>query len=166
MSDPRDVLDGIVNVAEREMARLGRIEIVDVRDELRFHVWPTLVDICEAVNASLEDDELPSTVPVDLVARTVGLILNMANELGQHLSSAEMTALAARAADVTEELMQLCDPDELAGYVDRDGEHHPIIDGELVTPDREPGIIDTTAEPETKDAVSDADASSTENAES
>src|SRR5262245_5790385 len=100
MNDSRDALAELVSSAGKEIARLGRIEAVDVRDELRFRLWPFLAELGEAVQTALDEERDPATVPVDLVARTVGLILTMANELGQFVTRAAMDDLAARAASV------------------------------------------------------------------
>ena len=146
MIDSRDALADLVSSAGKEITRLGRVEAVDVRDELRFRLWPFLAELGEAIQVALDEDREPPTVPVDLVARTVGLILAMANELGQHVSPAAMEALAARAASVAEELMALCDPDELASYVAADGTHVPTFDRPPEEMIEEGIILDTTAE--------------------
>jgi hypothetical protein len=146
MIDSREALAEQVSGAGKEVARLGRIETFDVRDELRFRLWPFLAELGEAVQFALDAEREPATVPVDLVARTVGLILTMANDLGRHVPPAAMEELAARAASVAEELMELCDPDELAGYVAADGAHVSAFAHTVQGAIEEAVILDTTAE--------------------
>ena len=146
MIDSREALAELVSGAGKEVARLGRIETVDVRDELRFRLWPFLAELGEAVQFALDEEREPATVAVDLVARTVGLILTMANELGRHVPPAAMEELAARAASVAEELMELCDPDELASYIAADGAHVPAFDRTVQGTIEEAVILDATAE--------------------
>lgn len=166
MIDSHDALAELAASAGKEIARLGRIDAVDVRDELRFRLWPFLAELGEAIQRALDEDREPATVPVDLVARTVGLILTMANELGQHLPPATMEDLASRAASVAEELMELCDPDELARYVSVGSVRPPSFD-RPVTPTAEGRtILDTTATTVEKTSESIAPIVSTEQADS
>ena len=146
MIDSRDALAELVSSAGKEVARLGRVEVVDARDELRFRVWPFLAELAEAIQGVLDEEEEESaTVPVDLVARTVGLILTMANELGRHLPPTLMEDLAARAASVAEELMQLCDPDELASYVAAGSESSRTFEQSVEGTLGDGIVLDTTA---------------------
>ncbi|MCU1281259.1 MAG: hypothetical protein JWM53_4805 [bacterium] len=165
MNDSRDALAELVSSAGKEIARLGRIEAVDLRDELRFRLWPFLAELGEAIQVALDEEHDPATVPVDLVARTVSLILAMANELGQHVPPAAMEELAARAASVAEDLMELCDPDELASYIAADGAHVTPFDRPVEGRLEEGIIVDTTAETiesQSEPAVPDSSSEQTE----
>jgi hypothetical protein len=143
MLDVRDQLATLANGAGKEIARLARLEGVDPRDELRYRIWPFLAEIVDVIEASLDEEEAePATVPVDVVARAVALLLSMANRLGEVLPKDEMDALAARAAQTTEELMSLCDPDELAMYAQQ--QHEPV---DVTFDEESPAentVIDTT----------------------
>jgi hypothetical protein len=157
MTQSRDALADLASSAGTEIARLTRIDKVDARDELRFRLWPFLAELAETFQRALGDDRDPATIPVDVVARAVGLLLTMANQLGDFLSKEEMEELARRAAVVTEELMGLCDPDELAAYVEPN--RNPVVDNDVFGGEA-PGdddhdaharevrdVIDTTIEP-------------------
>jgi hypothetical protein len=147
MTEVRDQLADLASSAGKEIARLARVDAIDARNELQFRVWPFLAEMVDIIEDSLEADSDPAmTIPVETVARAVALLLVMANRLGEVLPKSDMDALALRAAEVTEELMSLCDPDELALYVQREGAPAPyaeesssartMIDATLVEHDR------------------------------
>jgi hypothetical protein len=153
MSDSSDLLADLVSSARKELARLQRTEELDLRSELRHRVWPFLLELAEIAQESFVDDEA-AAISVDLVARAVGLVLGMANRLSEFVGEGEMQDLAARAAEVTEELMALCDPDELASYVAPGAE--PILDADTVEAPSG-GVVASDAEkarPETPDGSS------------
>jgi hypothetical protein len=146
MTDIRAQLADMASSAGKESMRLARVNRVDAREELQIRVWPFLADLVDLIETSLIDDDGPSiTIPVEIVARAVGLLLSMANRLGGLVPKAEMDGFALRAAEVTEELMSLCDPDELALYIqtgnasqrfaEETAAPDPIIDATLVEED-------------------------------
>jgi hypothetical protein len=145
MNDSRDALSDLVSGAGKEVTRLARVESVDLRDELRFRVWPFLVELGETLHAALDEEVGEAPAPVDVIARAVGFMLTLINRLGEHLPPAHMEDLARRAAAVMEELMSLCDPDELADYVASEGTPPPVVDAHVLEP-AEADVIDTTAE--------------------
>jgi hypothetical protein len=145
MNDSRDALSDLVSGAGKEIARLARVESVDLRDELRFRVWPFLVDLGETLQTALDDEDDEASAPVDVIARAVGFMLTLINRLGDHLPSAYMEDIARKAADVMEELMSLCDPDELAAYVANEGTPSPLADAHVLEPG-DADVIDTTVE--------------------
>jgi hypothetical protein len=146
MNDSRDALSDLVSGAGKEITRLARVESVDLRDELRFRVWPFLVDLGETLQTALDDEDDEASAPVDVIARAVGFMLTLINRLGDHLPSTYMEDIARRAAAVMEELMSLCDPDELAAYVANEGAPSPLADAHVLEP-AGADVIDTTAEP-------------------
>jgi hypothetical protein len=156
MTDVRDRLATLASDAGKEIARLGQVETIDVRDELRYRVWPLVADLIDLVQATqaADDGELPPTLPVDVVARAVGLMLSMANRLGELLPKPEMERFARAAAEVTEELLSFCDPDELAAIIGR--EHRPT-DGTQSPPEDAP--IDATIVESEPMLVADAETS-------
>jgi hypothetical protein len=123
MTDVRDQLATLASLAGKEIERLGQVQSVDARDELRYRVWPVVADLIDVVQAAQDVEEpeaLPATIPVEVVARAVGLMLSMANRLGQLLPKSEMDRFALAAAEVTEDLLSFCDPDELAAFMGRE----------------------------------------------
>lgn len=150
MDDSRDALANLVSGAGKEIARLARVEAVDVRDELRFRVWPFLAELGETLSAMLDAEGDDASVPVDVIARAVGFMVTLIDALGEHRPSAEMEELARKAALIMEELMALCDPDELAEYVAEGGVPSGDFDAEAAETNTRATsaseIIDTTAE--------------------
>ena len=104
MNDSRDALSDLVSGAGKEIERLARVESVDLRDELRFRVWPFLVELGETLHATLDEEVDEASAPVDVIARAVGVMLTLINRLGEHLAPAYMEDIARRAAAVMEEL--------------------------------------------------------------
>jgi hypothetical protein len=145
MNDSRDALSDLVSGAGKEIERLARVESVDLRDELRFRVWPFLVELGETLHATLDEEVNEASAPVDVIARAVGVMLTLINRLGEHLAPAYMEDIARRAAAVMEELMNLCDPDDLAAYVANEGTPSAIVDPHTLEP-VDPDVIDTTAQ--------------------
>jgi len=116
MSDSRDALTALESAASKELLRLSRPIAIDPRAELVYRVWPFLQDLVEAIQEMDGDDE-PPPIPVDLVARCVGLLVGMVNHLGQPMAPEEIAQVAAHVQEVAEELIALVDPDELAEFV-------------------------------------------------
>jgi hypothetical protein len=155
MNDIRAQLADLASSAGKESMRLARVERIDAREELQVRVWPFLADLVDLIESSLIDEEGPPlTIPVETVARAVQLLLFMANRLGGVLPKAEMDVIALRAAEVTEELMSLCDPDELALYVQAGTASQPNAE-EAASPGT---IIDTTIVEDDGHATEDEDA--------
>ena len=115
MSEFRDALAELESSVAKEVARLSRPIAIDSRSELVFRVWPFLHELLDTL--LLLDDEEPPPVPVDLVARAVGLMMGMLNHLGQPMTQEQLGEIAAHVHDVAEGLIALVDADELAAYV-------------------------------------------------
>lgn len=115
MSEFRDALSELESSVSKELARLSRPIAIDPRHELVFRIWPFLHELIDALQL-LGDDE-PPPVPVDLVARSVGLLMGMLNQLGQPVTQVQLSEIAAHVHELAEELIALVDPDELAEYV-------------------------------------------------
>jgi hypothetical protein len=97
MTDIRAQLADLASSAGKESMRLARVERIDAREELQVRVWPFLADLVDLIETSLLDDEGPPvTIPVETVARAVGLLLSMANRLGGVVPKTEMDEIAAR----------------------------------------------------------------------
>lgn len=114
--DLRESIGGLIRQGEREIARLSQASAIEPRSELMHRVWPTVLGLAEAMLLVLEDDS-EDVIAVDLVARTVGLILGMAQLLDKTLPSEQMNEIAARVREVVDELVSLVDEEELSAYV-------------------------------------------------
>lgn len=136
MIDPRDALAELAMSANKEQARLQRLGDVNLIDELRFRIWPFLHDLTEATELLCEDLEDPGTVPVDTVARAVGLILTLAHTVGRYEQGAEYEKVLARAQESVAELLALCDPDEIAAFTAQLSVSEPKIVEEIAGLDK------------------------------
>jgi len=112
----RESIGGLIRQGEREIARLGQVGAIEPKSELMHRVWPTVLGLAEAMLAAIEEDG-EEGIAVDLVARTVGLILGMAQLLDKTLPEEQVNEVAARAREVVDELVALVDEEELAAYV-------------------------------------------------
>jgi hypothetical protein len=118
MTNVRNQLAVLASDAGKEIVRLAQLESVYARDELRWRVWPFLLELVEALQSSDGNnaDERAPTISVDLVARTVCLLVWMGARLGKQVPRSEMDSMGMVAAEVTKDLIALCDPDELAAW--------------------------------------------------
>lgn len=114
MSEFRDALSQLEHAVSKEVARLSRPISIDARSELVFHLWPVVRDLIDALQW-LENEE--AAIPVDLIARTVGLMMGMLNHIGRPVAEEQLAEIAAHVQEVADELIALVDADELAAYV-------------------------------------------------
>lgn len=114
MSEFRDALSQLEHAVSKEVARLSRPISIDPRSELVFHIWPVLRELIDALQL-LDIGE--AAIPVDLVARTVGLMMGMLNHIGRPVAEEQLAEIAAHVQEVADELIALVDAEELAAYV-------------------------------------------------
>jgi hypothetical protein len=111
--------------AEREQARLSRDGVtLDLRDELRFRVWPFLKDLADAVFA----EEPDPAVSIELVARTVSLLIGFVNNLGQPVSGDEAERIQKVVSGLVDEWICCCNQDQLAAFINAAQQNQPTAE--------------------------------------
>lgn len=138
MSELRARVAELARDAAKEVQRSRAPTGIPALDDHQRRWAPLLADLIEVVGELAEECEEAGAIPVDLVARAVGLIIAMVNQLGRPVPEAEVAEIAERAAEVTEELLALVDPDELAAYCRPDAAPTAVSTAEGVTPEAEP----------------------------